>query len=233
MSTLLLRLAAPLQSWGAESKFDIRQTEREPSKSGVVGLLAAALGVPRDDEQALQALSALRFGVRVEQEGELLHDFHMARKDHKTSYLTHRYYLADAAFLVGLESGDEDYLHMLGDALCHPVFPLYLGRRSCPPTLPIVLGVRKAGLQEALASEPWQASEWMKGRQGGKTPRLRMMMDAAPGEPNAGRKKDVPLSFDPRNRRYGYRAACARGFVAPQADHLPPETEHDAMLELR
>jgi len=39
MSTLLLRLAAPLQAWGINSKFDIRKTEREPSKSGVVGLL--------------------------------------------------------------------------------------------------------------------------------------------------------------------------------------------------
>ena len=44
MSTLLLRLAGPLQAWGNDSKFETRRTGREPSKSGVIGLLAAALG---------------------------------------------------------------------------------------------------------------------------------------------------------------------------------------------
>lgn len=47
MATLLLRLAAPLQSWGSDSKFETRKTDREPTKSGVVGLLAAALGLRR------------------------------------------------------------------------------------------------------------------------------------------------------------------------------------------
>ena len=73
MSTLLLRLAAPLQAWGINSKFDIRKTEREPSKSGVVGLLAAALGRRRDE--SLDDLAALKFGIRSDKEGELLKDF--------------------------------------------------------------------------------------------------------------------------------------------------------------
>ena len=75
MSTLLLRLAAPLQTWGINSKFDIRKTEREPSKSGVVGLLSAALGRRRDEP--VDDLNALKFGVRSDKEGELLKDFHM------------------------------------------------------------------------------------------------------------------------------------------------------------
>ena len=78
MATLLLRLAAPLQSWGADSKFEIRKTNREPTKSGVIGLLAAALGLRRDETEALQRLNRLRFGVRVDQEGSLLVDFHTA-----------------------------------------------------------------------------------------------------------------------------------------------------------
>ena len=53
MATLLLRLAAPLQSWGADSKFETRKTNREPTKSGVIGLLAAALGLRRDDAAGL------------------------------------------------------------------------------------------------------------------------------------------------------------------------------------
>ena len=76
MSTLLLRLAAPLQAWGTDSKFEVRRTNREPSKSGVIGLLAAALGLRRDAD--LSKLSALRFGVRVDRNGEVIKDFHMA-----------------------------------------------------------------------------------------------------------------------------------------------------------
>ena len=42
MSVLLLQLAGPLQSWGAASRFARRSTENAPTKSGLVGLLAAA-----------------------------------------------------------------------------------------------------------------------------------------------------------------------------------------------
>ena len=89
MSTLLLRFAAPLQAWGTDSKFDIRRTDREPSKSGVTGLLAAALGRRRDAD--LSDLCSLRFGVRTDREGRLIRDFHTVRKDSKTSYVTTRF----------------------------------------------------------------------------------------------------------------------------------------------
>lgn len=163
MSTLLLRLAAPLQAWGINSKFDIRKTEREPSKSGVIGLLAAALGRRRDE--SLDDLAALTFGVRSDKEGELLKDFHMVRKDKKTSYVTTRYYLADAIFLVGLESQDENFLKTLDQALQAPVFPLFLGRRSCPPTLPLSLGIQTNGFaysfkRRTVASFPMGAGAY-------------------------------------------------------------------------
>ena len=132
MATLLLRLAAPLQAWGADSKFETRKTAREPTKSGVIGLLAAALGLRRDETEPLTRLAQLRFGVRVEREGQLLVDFHMARNEEKDrSYVTYRHYLEDAVFLVGLESEDTALLQELAEALTHPVFPLYLGRRAC------------------------------------------------------------------------------------------------------
>jgi len=79
MATLLLRLAAPLQAWGSDSKFETRKTNREPTKSGVIGLLAAALGLRRDEREALARLAQLRFGVRVEREGQLLVDYHIAK----------------------------------------------------------------------------------------------------------------------------------------------------------
>ena len=86
MATLLLRLAAPLQAWGADSKFETRKTNREPTKSGVIGLLAAALGLRRDESEGLARLTGLRFGVRVEREGQLLVDYHTAKtQDAKNS----------------------------------------------------------------------------------------------------------------------------------------------------
>lgn len=138
MATLLLRLAAPLQSWGADSKFETRKTNREPTKSGVIGLLAAALGLRRDDAAGLARLNGLHFAVRADREGSLLVDFHTAnreedRKKGKAPYVTYRHYLQDAVFLVGLESEDTALLQELETALKYPVYPLYLGRRSCPP----------------------------------------------------------------------------------------------------
>lgn len=153
MATLLLRLAAPLQAWGSDSKFETRKTDREPTKSGVVGLLAAALGLRRDDTEGLARLNGLRFAVRADQEGSLLVDFHTA-KSRDTSYVTYRHYLQDAVFLAGLESEDEALLRELEAALRHPVYPLYLGRRSCPPTLPLCLGIRQGSLLDILRTEP-------------------------------------------------------------------------------
>ena len=92
MATLLLRLAAPLQAWGADSKFETRKTNREPTKSGVIGLLAAALGLRRDESEALARLAQLRFGVRVEREGQLLVDYHTAKAQReKNPYVTYRH----------------------------------------------------------------------------------------------------------------------------------------------
>ena len=215
MSTLLLRLAAPLQAWGINSKFDIRKTEREPSKSGVVGLLAAALGRRRDE--SLDDLGAL--------------------KDKKTSYVTTRYYLADAIFLVGLESQDENFLKMLDEALQAPVFPLFLGRRSCPPTLPLSLGIRQTDLLTALQEEPWQVSKWeqerIKRKQDSYT--MRIVTDALKQEAYPVYQKDLPESFNPMFRKYGYRMVKEHKpfHITFQNAEERFHTEHDPMKELR
>ena len=182
MSTLLLRLAAPLQSWGVASKFDTRDTAREPTKSGVIGLLAAALGLGRSRTKELEDLNALRFGVRIDQPGTSLRDFHTARLNEKDPpFVTNRYYLADAVFLVGLE-GVDNFLQEIATALQNPVFPIYLGRRSCPPVGPLVLGLRERNLQQALVEEPWQASEWFQKKKRLEPVKLTMVCDAHPNE---------------------------------------------------
>ena len=216
MSTLLLRFAAPMQAWGADSRFDIRKTNREPTKSGVVGLLAAALGLQRD--ALLNELTALRMGVRVDREGVLLRDFHMVHGK-KSSYVTTRYYLCDAVFLVGVFSEDEALMRRLEEAVRNPAFPLFLGRRSCPPEGRVCLGLREMTLEDALTSEPSLAAHGAFQQ----TERLRMVLEDPRG---TARLRDMPISFSPFDRQYGYRAA--REIWLDQ-----PTNEHDPMRELR
>lgn len=226
MSTLLLKLSGPLQSWGIDSKFEIRRTEREPSKSGVTGLLAAALG--RDRADSIEDLDSLYFGVRVDKEGVLLSDFQTAQSS--KSYVIRRHYLADAVFLVGLESDDEEFIDQLVYAVTHPVYPLYLGRRSCPPAGPVFLGRRECHLMEALENEPWLLSDWQKSKIKGEKQYLRLITDARPGKIAITERKDRALSFDGKKRVYGYRPVIIHKPV--EIVSFMKETEHDIMGKL-
>ncbi len=156
--TLIFRLAGPMQAWGLQSRFSIRDTAREPTKSGVIGLVAAALGRPRD--AAIDDLAQLNMGVRVLREGQPRYDFHTAKdvvkasakirpgkpvppselKDTEPSY---RHYLADAWFLVGLEGEDGALLRAIDAALCAPHWPLFFGRKSFVPALPVSFSTKE------------------------------------------------------------------------------------------
>ena len=219
MATLLLRLAAPLQSWGVSSKFEIRETTKEPTKSGVIGLVAAALGRSRDE--SVEDLSCLKFGVRIDQEGELLRDFQMVHGE-KNSYVTHRYYLADAIFLVGLESKDILFLKEIKNALQYPAFPLFLGRRSCPPTFPLVLGIEEKPLFDALKEQESLVPQW----RSKKNNLCRIVYDDPEKADKSSRTLDVPVSFSPLHREYGYR-------LVSEQHILMSGKEHDPMRELR
>jgi len=154
MTTLLLRLAGPMQSWGTRSRFLDRDTDLEPSKSGVLGLVCAALGIDRSDWNGLEPLTRLRMGVRVDQPGTLRSDYHTARvgPGPKGTSVTQRYYLADAVFLVGLEGDDRGLLRRIDAALRNPRWPLYLGRKSFVPAQPVFLdpGLVEEDLETAL-----------------------------------------------------------------------------------
>lgn len=229
MSTLLLRLAAPLQAWGTDSKFSRRMTGREPTKSGVVGLAAAALGRRRTDE--IKDLCGLRFGVRIDQPGSLVRDYHITRDDMNdrkktkdtSAFLSERYYLADAVFLVGLD-GDEKLLCEIDRALQNPVFPLFLGRRSCPPAGKLSLGLREEGLEQALKNEPWLAADWYKKRAKNEI-RLEIVRDACDGENAVFGLRDTPLSFDQKHRQFTFRGTVRYG-----ASYYP--TEHDPFKDI-
>ncbi len=162
--TLIMRLAGPMQAWGVSSRFGIRETLSEPSKSGVIGLLCAALGWDRaapihpiaGKAYTLADLSAMPFGVRVVREGILRRDYHTAQNvlrakaklkpgrpanpgDLQDTVLSERFYLSDAYFLVGFESQDESLLRALEAALANPYWPLSLGRKAFVPSWPICI----------------------------------------------------------------------------------------------
>lgn len=224
MNTLLLRLSSPMQSWGVEAKFNRRTTERAPTKSGVIGMVAAALGRRRNED--ISDLAALRFGVRTDSGGTLLRDFHTAKSE-CSSYVTDRYYLCDAVFLAGLE-GNAALLHKIDEALGRPVFPLFLGRRSCPPEGRVSLGVREnTPLEQALADEPFL------GKMRGGAPdslKLRTTVETTNMTKRAYFIRDVPVSFDQQHRMFGFRRV--NEYTAPCG--APPEkpTLHDPMAEL-
>lgn len=231
MYTLLLRLSAPLQSWGSESMYDNRETDSMPTKSGVIGMLAAALGRKRNED--LDDLRKLKFGVRVDLPGTKLNDFHITQMGGKlNSNLSNRAYLSDAIFLAGVESGDIEFLKKIENALNHPVYSVFLGRRSCPPTQPLVLGIRNAEIYEALLEEDWLVPEWRQKSlfRYSDTLHLRIVIDSIQG---GSIKKDIPLSFSPFRREYGYRYLTEKSGKFVTREAFLVSTEHDPMSELR
>lgn len=256
-SVLLLRLAGPLQSWGASSRFTRRETRREPTKSGVIGLLACAQGRTRQD--SISDLLQLRFGVRTDQRGSLVSDYQTAKmlpwhtQQQKVDMpLSTRYYLSDAKFLAAVEGPDE-VIHTLEEALQHPVWPMFLGRRSCPPESPIYLGMSKyQTAEQALVHEPWIAARWY--RHTHMHEELAIALDADADEyrneqstSNSAVKDkimkggterelvaDNPVSFSQRHREYALRPVLhftvnpddLDGSDAEDCDNWNAQTQH-------
>lgn len=220
MSTLVLRLAAPMQSWGATARFTRRTTQLYPTKSGVLGLLAAAEGRRRTDP--IEDLVRLRFGVRIDQPGHLERDFQTAHTaDGKPLPLSERYYLADAVFLAAVE-GDDTIVTALHDAVRRPVFPLYLGRRAFPPAGPLSVGVRKEDLDEVLRTHRWEAPAATRRRASDRV-ELDMILDGdlatlQAGEVGVDSCPDVPVSFDPARRQYAVRQVVHHRVSVPNPD---------------
>ncbi len=214
-NTLLLRLEGPLQAWGdQQSKFVIRRTARAPTKSGVLGTLCAALGVPRSSagDAWLPKLSALHMAVRVDVPGVRWWDYHtvgaememrIAEGEGKTKIgpiLTRREYLCDASFLVVLQ-GEPTLIDELAKALHSPRWTPYLGRKCCPPSRPLLEQPPgcAADLESALKLVAWRPR--LKAE---KVPeRVDCLLDwqPTPGEPEAPSDAqvwyDIPITFDP------------------------------------
>lgn len=217
MTVVLLRLEGPLQAWSSQGKLGVRDTEREPTKSGVIGLVAAAFGMDRSDDELLGRLSALPMAIRVDRAGSLLRDYHTAgggafrgRRyfvfDTSDCVPSHRYYLQDASFVAGIVS-DRDLATQIAEALQSPRFPLFLGRRSCPPAVPPFIALHQGTLAEALADAPLAERA--------DDPPFRAVVETVPGAGDA--RDDVPVSFAPAERRYRRRYVVTEWITPPAA----------------
>ena len=131
-----------------------RGSHHWPGRSALLGLIGAALGVRRDDREGQVALTPWRTAVSVLQASEIWRDFHtvqtvpsarirrpatrraaldaLQRTD--TGIITRREYRSDCAFGVALWGGE---IRALEEALKHPAFTPYLGRKSCPLSAPM------------------------------------------------------------------------------------------------
>ena len=158
MRFLLFQLYGVMQSWGSPAVGLVRNTEDHPTKSGVMGLIAACLGIDYSQEEDMLGLQkTFGFGCREDIPGEILEDFHTVRtetslKDYfdtlrkekakeKESLLilTTRYYLTGAFFTVCIwenSSTDKFRLDKVSEALSYPVYTPYLGRKCCLLGLP-------------------------------------------------------------------------------------------------
>ena len=143
---LILRLEGALQSWGDHSKWDIRDSGDFPSKSGVVGLLACAMGMERGNPEIAALSSALHMAVRADRPGVRMLDYQTVqghplynaegKPRASNTVVSPRWYLQDASFLVVLELPDF-WRKRVEAALKRPVWPVYLGRTSCVPSRPV------------------------------------------------------------------------------------------------
>ncbi|MFD7066322.1 type I-E CRISPR-associated protein Cas5/CasD [Streptomyces sp. NPDC059913] len=284
---LLVRLAGPLQSWGIVGRFARRDTHSRPTKSGVIGLCAAALGLPR--EKPLGELAEVRFGVRADRPGTSLRDYHTVGggryplrprdliTDHQRaaratagpmpvppsddsskpgpfgraelqawygspkyitadptsgslvsgevrrhSMITERWYLSDAAFLVGLEHQDRTLLERIAHALEHPKRLLWLGRKACPPSGDLAVGIAPGRLQEVFETHALLPDAVSHGaEQSAAAPRPWAWIESPRPIPGAGSLSDQPVHFGADGGSYSLRwetrhritiAAHARGW---------------------
>ncbi|MFG2116683.1 type I-E CRISPR-associated protein Cas5/CasD [Streptomyces sp. NPDC048718] len=147
---LIMHLSGPFQSYGGPAQANLRPTYRQPTRSALTGMIACCLGRERDADNT--DLAQLSYTVRVDRPGTILADFHTIGGNHDPVFglttaegktrdapiVSTRYYLSDAAFTLAV-TGPTPVLDLTAQALTHPVWAPYLGRRSCPPDTPLLL----------------------------------------------------------------------------------------------
>lgn len=171
---LLFRLFGTIAAWGDTAVGEYRPTWAWPGRSALIGLLAAARGIRRDEVEELDRMGrSYGFAVAIHNSGLLLRDYHTAqvpgaaakrrwwsRRDELketdlNTILSSRDYRTDGAWTVAVwERTSEPAIPLdhLANSLERPAFALYLGRKACPPSLPLCPHIVEAAtLRDAFA----------------------------------------------------------------------------------
>lgn len=169
-AVLALRLQGPMQSWGFNSQFNRRDTALFPTKSALVGLCCAAMGLDRGSEKEKTELLSFAetklscIAIQCKQKNKVvtvkrIQDYHTVQntRDAKggirnDAVLTYRQYLNDAGFIALLEGGKE-FLGRVAESLKNPVWGIWLGRKACIPSVPVFAGLF-TNQAEALSKIP-------------------------------------------------------------------------------
>lgn len=218
-----------MQSWGTSSHFETRNTDYYPSKSAVIGVIAASFGYSRDEDEKIRKLNELDFAVRVDQVGLLKKDYHIASKykndgSFERNYVTNRYYLEDAIFVVAISSEDDKWIEEIYYALKNPYFQPFMGRRSYPVQPDFIIDVVEMGAIEALENLEWQASDWYKKRNQNYVADIYADKDLLP-ESGYTMRNDRVISFSQKERKFGprFEARTVKTMSAENENQSEPE----------
>ena len=217
-----------MQSWGHASRFERRTTALHPTRSAIIGLIAAALGIDKhgtNEAAQLARFAALRVTVitlprRSRRQGDLhtqrLEDYHTVtgirrasgKVDDHATVQTYRHYLLDARFGVLLE-GPSTLLEEIAASLRNPKWGVWLGRKCCLPASPVLVALKPDQLQA------WSELLRRAGYDGNKTlEQFDRLIEAAPGDAGADIIEDTPVAFgNPIGERH-----------APRWIHLVPKS---------
>ena len=216
---------------GTSSHFETRHTDFYPSKSAVIGMIAASLGYRRNEDEKIRKLNELDFAVRVDQQGNLLRDWHNAKSDkRKDPYTTNRYYLEDAVFVVAISHQNYAFIQMIEDGLRSPYFQPFMGRRACPLPVDFIVQVTNDSALDSLKQLDWQAATWyMKRQSTDDRISLEIYTDSyLTGKESYQLRQDKVLSFSQKERKFGFRyESRVRVEVLNPLWQEQSSTEHD------
>lgn len=234
MKTLTIKLTGPLQSYGNEATFSRRTSYHYPSKSAVIGLIAAALGYRRGDLR-IKRLNELKMAVRIDQPGRTLTDFQTIEYNQKNGKrsLSYRDYLQDAVFVVAV-AGEDQQIKLIETALHHPKFQLFLGRRANVPAGLLVTQVfDEENPAVVLRQYEWQAAKWYQRQQRQPKYVAEIIADADLAKAKLTTfVKDNVGSFSQDHRWHSYRTIISMDVELENRQYHGQDTSHDIMANL-
>lgn len=233
---LALLLDGPMQSWGHSSRFERRTTALHPTRSGVFGLIAAAMGIDKlaaDEPAQLARLKDLSVTtVKLDRQSprgkhlpiHRMQDYHTVtgirrasgKVDKDATVQTYRHYLLDARFGVLIE-GPAALLEEIAAALRNPKWGVWLGRKCCLPATPVLAappGTRAEAWQQLLQRTGCVGSEPMSA--------FDHVIEVPPSDPGADILEDTPVGYgQPIGERHAPRWIRSVPKSSPQNPEPP------------